>query len=119
MDVFLSHHVVRLTIDSGATGSMMRHNTAQRLGAPITSTSQSVHQADLSSAHVITLPRTEDQLWIATDGAVRHLGVGATLYITRAGKLCLSGFYNACLTLFRKGEGAKSARAYFNFRELP
>ena len=49
MDVFLSHHVVRLTIDSGANGNMIRHSTARRLGAPITSTSQSVHQADGSS----------------------------------------------------------------------
>ena len=49
-------------------------------------------QRALSSAQVITLPRTEDQLWIVTDGAVRYPGIGATLYITRAGKLCLSGF---------------------------
>ena len=49
MDMFVSHRVVRLTIDSGATENMMRHSTAQRLGAPITFTSQSVHQAEGSS----------------------------------------------------------------------
>ena len=46
MDVLLGHHVVRLTIDSGATENVVRHSTAQRLRAPITFTSQSVYQAD-------------------------------------------------------------------------
>ena len=46
MDVLLGHHVVRFTIDSGATENMVRHSTAQRLRAPITFTSQSVYQAD-------------------------------------------------------------------------
>ena len=33
----------------------------------------------LSNNKVITLPRSEDQLWIVTDGAVKNRGVGATL----------------------------------------
>ena len=54
-------------------------------------------QNALSSALTITLPRPEDQLWIVTDGAVWNPGIGATLYVTRAGKLCVSGFFSANL----------------------
>ena len=52
-------------------------------------------QNALSSALTITLPRPEDQLWIVTDGAVRDPGIGATLYVTRGNKLCVSGFFSA------------------------
>ena len=48
-DVFHSHHVIRVTVDSGATGNMIRHSTAKRLSAKISSSAQSVHQADGSS----------------------------------------------------------------------
>ena len=51
-------------------------------------------QNALSSALIITLPRPEDQLWIVTDGAVWDPGIGATLYITRGDKLCVSGFFS-------------------------
>ena len=54
-------------------------------------------QNALSSAHTITLPRPEDQLWIVTDGAVWDPGIGATLYVTRGDKLCVSGFFSAKL----------------------
>ena len=54
-------------------------------------------QNALSSALTITLPRPEDQLWIVTDGAVRDPRIGATLYITRGDKLCVSGFFSAKL----------------------
>ena len=54
-------------------------------------------QNALSSALTITLPRPEDQLWIVTDGAVRDPGIGATLYVTRGDKLCVSGFFSAKL----------------------
>ena len=37
MDVFHGHRVVRITIDSGATGNMIRHSTAKHLGCPIIS----------------------------------------------------------------------------------
>lgn len=48
-DVYLGHHPVRLTIDSGATGNMIRASTATYLNAAITRSSQSAHQADCSS----------------------------------------------------------------------
>ena len=43
------HHHVRVTVDSGATGNMIRLSTVQRLGATIRRCSQSAHQADGSS----------------------------------------------------------------------
>ena len=48
MDVFHGHRVVRVTIDSGATGNMIRHSTAKHLGCPIISSAQSVQQAPLN-----------------------------------------------------------------------
>lgn len=48
-------------------------------------------QASLSTAHTLTLPKAADQLWIVTDGAVRDPGIGSTLYVTRDGKLHLTG----------------------------
>ena len=52
--MFYSHHPVRITIDSGATGNMIRHTLVQPLGCHMTSSSQSVHQADGSSPlHVV------------------------------------------------------------------
>ena len=54
LDMFYSHYPVRITIDSGATGNMIRHTVVQRLGCHMTSSSQSVHQADGSSPlHVV------------------------------------------------------------------
>ncbi|XP_060576734.1 uncharacterized protein LOC132734055 [Ruditapes philippinarum] len=38
-----------------------------------------------------------DQLWIVTDGSVKKRGIGATLYVTRHGKLLLAGFFSAKL----------------------
>ena len=49
MDVFHAHRVVRVTIDSGATGNMIRHPTAKHLGCPVISSAQTVQQADSSS----------------------------------------------------------------------
>jgi len=54
-------------------------------------------QQALSTCRTITLPRPTDQLWIVTDGAVRKPGIRATLYVTREGKLHLSGFFSAKL----------------------
>lgn len=54
-------------------------------------------RAALSSNRTITLPRPDDQLWIVTDGSVKKSGIGATLYITRANKLHLAGFFSAKL----------------------
>ena len=43
------------------------------------------------------MPRPDDQLWIVTDGSVKHTGLGATLYVTRANKTLLSGYFSAKL----------------------
>ena len=40
----------------------------------------------------ITLPRPTDQHWIVTDRAVKHKGLGATLYVSRDKTLFLDGF---------------------------
>ena len=44
MDVF--HRVVRATIDSGATGNIIRHSTVKHLGCPIMLSAQSVQQEE-------------------------------------------------------------------------
>ena len=49
IDAFCGHHMVRVTIDSVATGNMIRQSTAVRLGSDIKKSSQSAHQADGSS----------------------------------------------------------------------
>ena len=54
-------------------------------------------QAALSAARTITLPKPDDQIWIVTDGAIRSPGIGATLYVTRNGKLHVAGFFSAKL----------------------
>ena len=52
--MFYAHHPVRVTIDSGATGNMIRHTVIQRLGCQVTPSPQSIHQADGSSPlHVV------------------------------------------------------------------
>ena len=48
-DVFCGHHVVRVTVDSGATGNMIRASTVRALSGVIEPSSQSAHQADGSS----------------------------------------------------------------------
>ena len=48
-DAFYNHHAVRITVDSGATGNMMRASTAHAIGCSVSPTSQSAHQADGSS----------------------------------------------------------------------
>ena len=54
-------------------------------------------QAALAFTLTITLPKPEDQLCIVTDGAVRSPGIGATLYVTRKGKLHVAEFFSARL----------------------
>ena len=49
LDVFCRHHTTRVTIDSGATGNMIRHSTAHKAGCLIEKSSQPAHQADGSS----------------------------------------------------------------------
>ena len=48
-DAFCGHQVVRITVDSGATGNMIRASTVQSLHGVIKPSSQSAHQADGSS----------------------------------------------------------------------
>ena len=49
MYVFHGHRVVRVIIDSGATGNMIRHSTVKHLGCPIILSAQSVERAEGSS----------------------------------------------------------------------
>ena len=49
IDTFHGHNHVRLTIDSGAMGNMIRLSTVQRLNARVDGTKQSAKQADGSS----------------------------------------------------------------------
>ena len=51
----------------------------------------------LSSSRSVTLPRSDDQLWIVSDAAVRRPGIAATLYIMRNNKLALAGFFSVKL----------------------
>ncbi|PFX13448.1 hypothetical protein AWC38_SpisGene22463 [Stylophora pistillata] len=58
LDVFYAHHPARVTINSGATGNMIRHTVVQRLGRQVTPSSQFVYQADDSSLlHVVGAKR--------------------------------------------------------------
>ena len=52
-------------------------------------------QEALMSNRSITLPKPDDQLWIATDGSVKMNGLGATLYVLRDQKLHLAGYFSA------------------------
>ena len=54
-------------------------------------------QQALANHKTITLPQSTDALWIVTDWSVKNRGIAATLYIHRAGKLYLAGFFNAKL----------------------
>ena len=49
IDTFSGHQRARVTIDSGATGNMIRLSTSQRLGDEMKQSFQSAHQADGSS----------------------------------------------------------------------
>ena len=52
-------------------------------------------QEALISNRSITLPKPDDQLWIATDDSVKMNGLGATLYVLRDQKLHLAGYFSA------------------------
>ena len=54
-------------------------------------------QEHLSTHKSIVLPCPSDILWIVTDGSVTKRGLGATLYVSRAGRLLLAGFYSGKL----------------------
>ena len=54
-------------------------------------------QENLSRHKVIVLPCPSDTLWIITDGSVTKRGLGATLYVSRASRPRLAGFYRGRL----------------------
>lgn len=54
-------------------------------------------QSSLSKSKNIVLPNPNDQLWIVTDGATKHRGIGATLYVLRDSKPRLASFFSAKL----------------------
>ena len=52
----------------------------------------------LSLNKSISSPRSDDTLWIATDGAIKTHGIGATLYITRGeSKPIIAGIFSTKL----------------------
>ena len=62
-------------------------------------TSFSKAQKAIINSKTIHQPHRGDILWSVTDGAVRHPGIGATLYISRGNQLhvLLAGFFSAKL----------------------
>ena len=54
-------------------------------------------QQALDNHKTISLPQSDDALWIVIDGSVKTRGIAATLYIQRDGKLLLAGFFDAKL----------------------
>ena len=69
-------------------------------GKKIDWTAELEHTFNLAQAHLqksgsITLPRAADQLWIVTYASVKAVGLAATLYVMRHGKLHLSGHFSA------------------------
>ncbi len=73
-NAFYGHHVVCLTLDSGATGNMLRLSTARKLGITISKSTQSAHQADgQSPLHIVGEARatfTRDQHEFVFEGLV-------------------------------------------------
>ena len=53
IDTFFKHHPIRLIIDSGATGNMIRASTAKAMDANITKSSPTARQADGSSPLIV------------------------------------------------------------------
>ena len=56
-----------------------------------------IAQVALSNSKVITLPRSEDQLCIVTDSAVKNRRIGTTSYVVHDDKSSLAVFLNAKL----------------------
>ena len=54
-------------------------------------------QHSLHNNRKITLPKPSDLIWIITDGSVKQQGIGSTMYVRRADKLLLAGFFSAKL----------------------
>ncbi len=71
MDVFCGHNTIWITLDSGATGNMIKSSVARRVEAQVTSTNQSAHQADGSSPLNVT---GETRLELSRDNKKFYLG---------------------------------------------
>lgn len=96
IDAFLAHHSVRITIDSGATGNMIRSDVASNLQAVVTPSSQYAHQADgLSPLHV----SGETRLTFNHDGQEFHLWRQMTLQSDRKSELVTSVYSGMALKL--------------------
>ena len=54
-------------------------------------------QEAIINSKTIHLPHRDDILSIMTDGAIRHPGISATLYISRGVQLLLAGFFSGKL----------------------
>lgn len=54
-------------------------------------------QKRLADNRSVVLPHPNDQIWIVTDGAVKKYGIGATMYVTKQGKIKLAGHFSAKL----------------------
>ena len=54
-------------------------------------------QRGLSTCRTITLPKPDDHVWIATNGAVRKPDIRATLYVTSIATSSLAGFLSVKL----------------------
>lgn len=61
----------------------------------------SAAQRHLGSAKSLVIPHAEDELRIITDASTSKRGLAATLYVVRAGKLKLAGFFNAKMKPFQ------------------
>lgn len=96
IDAFLAHHSVRITIDSGATGNMIRSDVASNLQAVVTPSSQYAHQADgVSPLHV----SGETRLTFNHDGQEFHLWRQMTLQSDRKSELVTSVYSGMALKL--------------------
>lgn len=96
IDAFLAHHSVHITIDSGATGNMIRSDVASNLQAVVTPSSQYAHQADgLSPLHV----SGETRLTFNHDGQEFHLWRQMTLQSDRKSELVTSVYSGMALKL--------------------
>ena len=54
-------------------------------------------QDALKNCKDIVVPCSRDLPWVVTDGCVAGPGLGATLYVTRSGRLYVAGFFSAKL----------------------
>ncbi len=54
-------------------------------------------QQVLSTSCAVTIPQSDDQHWIVTDGALRDPRLGATKYVTRGEKLLITGHFSTKL----------------------